>query len=330
MNVKNTFLSLVALTAVLVSPAFSQHIAGYTSLGPYNLHGTFVPNAPNPVTNKIYANSFSSTPTTTISVINGTTHTVTSSITASAGVLVLAVNSTTDTIYSLNVDGTVTLIDGSVDQVIATIPAVTNNNCLNNMVIDDSANKLVLIDECNSTAYVLDGSSFALLATVNIILQYGAAAAVNPVTHLLYITGDNDNAYAVVDLTAYTATKVSMNFDEPYAVAVDTTYNRIFIADDVFEDLYVFDGATNTLLNTVPVAYNGLGFAVNQKTHILAVSDNERTLYFYHDFNMSADGQVSFGSRQSILFLSGNSNKNLFYTGVSPTNALAYVVGPTH
>jgi DNA-binding beta-propeller fold protein YncE len=327
--VKNTFLSLVALTATLVSPAFSQHIDGYTSLGTYNLRGTYVLNAPNPVTNKIYANSQSSTPTTTIDVISGTTHKITTSVTANAGVYVLAVNSATNSIYSLNVDGTVSVIDGSVDQVIATIPALTTDNCVNNMVIDDSANKLVLIDECNSTAYVLDGSSYALLATVNIILQYAATAAVNPVTHLLYITGDNDNAYAVVDLTAYTATKVSVG-GEPYGVAVDTTYNRIFIGDDVFDDLYVFDGATNTLLNTVPVTYNGYGFVVNQKTHILAVSDDYQTVYFYHDFNMSADGQVSFGPKHSILFLSGNSNNNLFYTGVSPINALAYVQGPTH
>jgi hypothetical protein len=325
--VKKTFLSLLVLTVTLASPAFSQKILGYTSLGTYNIRGTDILNEPNPVTNKIYASSFSAGYTTTIDVISGTTHKVTTSVTANAGVTALVVNATTDTIYSLNEDGTVTVIDGSVDQVTATIPAQTTDNCVNSMVIDDSANKLVLIDECNQTAYVLDGSSYALLATVNVILQYAATAAVNPATHLLYITGDNDNAYAVVDLTGYTATKVNVP-GEPYGVAVDTTYNRIFIGDDVVEQMYVYDGGSNTLLRTVPLSYTAYEVAVNQKTHILAVNGDFRSINFFHDFSMSPDGQVSFG-KHYIYCLSVNSTNNLFYGGVSPSNELAYVQGPT-
>jgi DNA-binding beta-propeller fold protein YncE len=327
--VKNTLLSLLALTLTLASPAFSQKIVGYTSLGTYNGEGTYVLNAPNPVTNKIYANSSTSLAyTTTIDVISGTTHKIATTVTANAGVTVLAVNPTTDTIYSLNEDGTVTVIDGSVDQVVATIPAQTSDNCVNNMVIDDSANKLVLIDECSSTAYVLDGSSYSVLATVNIILQYAATAAVNPVTHLLYITGDNDNAYAVVDLTAYTATKVSVS-GYPYGVAVDTTYNRIYIGDDVNEILYEFNGAANTQVRTVALAYNAWGLAVNQKTHVLAADESNEGIYFFHDLNLAADGYVFWPSRY-IQNLSVNSTNNLFYIGVSPSNELAYVQGPTH
>ena len=325
---KSTTLSLLALSVTLGSSAFAQQIVGYTSLGAYNRGGTFVNNAPNPVTNKIYAST--STAPAAISVISGSTHKVTASVTASANVEVLAVNSTTNTIYSLNQDQTISVIDGSVDQLIATIPSVSNDNCITNMVVDEPANKVALIDECNGTVYVLDGTSYALLSTISLSLQFAEGAAVNPVTHLLYITGDIDGAMAVVDLTSYTATTVSMSFAEPFGVAVDTTLNRIYIGDDVFEDIYVFDGATNTMLSSVAITYNALQLLVNQKTHILATSDDRQTLRFYHDFNLATDGQVSFGSKDSILFLSGNSNNNLFYTGVSPINALAFVQGPTH
>jgi DNA-binding beta-propeller fold protein YncE len=324
-----TVLSLLALTTALASPAFSQKIVGYTSLGTYSGHGSYVQNAPNPVTNKIYANSSTGLSyTNTIDVISGTTHKITTSVTANAGVAVLAVNPTTNKIYSMNQDATITVIDGSVDQVVTTIPALTGDTCINNMVIDDSANKLVVLDECGLTAYVLDGSSYALLGTVAITLQYGSTAAVNPVTHLLYITGDNDHAYEVIDLTAYTATKVSVS-GYPYSVDVDTTYNRVYIGDDVNEDIYVFDGATNSSLSKTPLAYNAYGLAVNQKTHVLAAYEDNEAIYFFHDLNMTADGQVSFGPKY-IQFLSANSTNNLFYVGVNPSNELAYVQGPTH
>lgn len=326
-----TFLSVVALSATLVSSAFSQHIAGYTSLGTFNLRGTYITNAANPVTNKIYVSD--STSSDIVSVISGTTHKVTTTITVGNGEgtpATLAVNSTTNTIYVLNTDQTVSVIDGAVDQVIATIPPVTTDNCVINIVVDESANKVVLIDECSSTAYVLDGSSYSLLATVNFILQYGTTAAVNPITHLLYITGDNDHAYAVVDLTAYTASKISTG-DYPYGVAVDTTYNRIFIGDDVYEDVWEYNGATNTPIGSVSLgSYNAFGLAVNQNTHILAVGDEVAGVYFFRDLNLIADGQVNFSSNYAITSLSANSSNNLFYTGVSRINALAFIQGPMH
>lgn len=326
---KKTLLPLLALILALASPAFSQKVVGYTSLGTYNGAGTYVQNAPNPVTNKIYANSSTSLGyTTTIDVINGTTHKITTSVTANAGVAALVVNPTTNKIYSMNQDATITVIDGSVDQVVATIPALTTDTCINNLAIDDSANKLVVIDYCGLTVYVLDGSSYALLATVNIPLEYGSTVAVNPVTHLLYITGDNDHAYAAIDLTAYTATKVSVS-GNPYGVAVDTTYNRIYIGDDVSEILYEFNGTANTQVRTVALNYNAYGLAVNQKTHILAAYEDNESIYFFHDLNLTADGQISFGPKY-ILNLSVNSTNNLFYVGVSPSNEVAYIQGPTH
>jgi hypothetical protein len=327
--VKETLLSLLALTLTLASPAFSQKIIGYTSLGTYNGKGTYVQNAPNPVTNKIYANSSTGAAyTTTIDVISGTTHKIITSITANAGVAVLAVNPNTNTIYSMNQDATVTVIDGSVDQVVATIPALTSDTCINNMAIDDSANKLVVIDECGSTAYVLDGSSYALLATVNLLLQDGSAAAVNPVTHLLYIAGGYDHAYEVIDLTAYTDTEVSVS-GSPCSVDVDTTYNRIYIGDGENDVLYEFNGAANTQVRTVALAANAYGLAVNQKTHILAVYEDNEEIYFFHDLNLTADGQVNFYPKY-IQYLSANSTNNLFYVGVNPSNELAYIQGPTH
>ena len=327
---KRTLLSLLALTLALASPAFSQKIAGYTSLGsPDYAAGTYVLNAPNPVTNKIYANSFTDLAyTTTIDVISGTTHKIITSLTANAGVAKLTVNATTNTIYSMNADGTVTVIDGSVDQVVATIPAPILNSCGFNLFLDDSANKLVIVDYCNAIAYVLDGSSYALLATINIPLQYPGTVAVNPVTHLLYMTGDYDHAFVVVDLTTYTQTKVSVR-GNPNGVAVDSTRNLVYIGDYGQNILYEFNGATNTIVGTAPLAAFAYEMAVNEKTHILAVLENNEGLYFFHDLNLVADGQVNFGPKL-IENLSVNSTNNLFYVGVNPINNLAYIQGPTH
>jgi len=131
-----------------------------------------------------------------------------------------------------------------------------------------------------------------------------------------------------VDLTTYTQTKVSVR-GNPNGVAVDSTRNRVYIGDYGQNILYEVDGATNTIVGTATLAAFAYEMAVNEKTHILAVLENNEGPYFFHDLNLVADGQVNFGPKL-IENLSVNATNNLFYVGVNPINNLAYVQGPTH
>ena len=321
-------ISIFAISAIFITPAFSQHIVGYTSLGAVQTSGgNQISEAPNPVTNKIYVSN--TTAPGTVMVVSGTTHTVTATIAVGSGSPLIRVNSTTNTIYALNGDQTISVIDGSVDQVIATIPPVTSDGCIVQMGVDEGANKLVVLDNCSKAAYVLDGSSYALLSTISVPVIYMLDAKVNPSTHLLYVCDDIDHLYIVADLTAATSTTVNLSTFWPQSIAIDPTLNRIYMADAVLTAVYVFDGATNTLLTTIKPSTDVFNVNVNTKNHVIAVNDGGRTISFFHGFGYSPDGSVSFSYPQETLWFSANSANNLYYIGLLPLNSLAYIQGPT-
>jgi len=320
--------ALLALVLAFTTPAFSQHIVGFTSLGPTQTktNGNEIMEVPNPATNKIYV-SDTLAPGTLI-VVSGTTHTA-SSISFGSGVPIVTVNSTTNTIYALSGDQNIYVIDGSADQVIATIPPVVSDGCLENVVVDTSSNKLVVLDPCSKLGYVLDGSSYSLLGTVSMPVTFVFAAAVNPATHLLYVASDVDHEFVVADLSAYTSTTVTVPSAWPQSVAIDVTLNRIYMADDTLSSVYVFDGATNALLTTLKPGLDPFSVCVNQKNHVVSVSDGYQQIFFYHGFTLAADGVVKFSYPESILWFSVNSTNNLYYVGVLPLNSLAFIQGPT-
>jgi DNA-binding beta-propeller fold protein YncE len=215
-----------------------------------------------------------------------------------------------------------------VDQVIATVPPVVSDNCLTGIAVDSAANKLAVLDPCSKSAYVLDGSTYQLLSTISVPLTYMIDYKVNPTTHLLYVVDDIDHEFVVADLTAGTSTTVNLSTLWPQSVAIDSSLNRIYMADNVLSSLYEFDGATNTLINTIKPPTDPFSVAVNQKTHEIVASDGFETMYFYHVHTFVLDGQVNFHNPQTILAFSVNSTTNHYYAGVFPTNVLAFIVGP--
>lgn len=319
----------LAIFAACSTPAFSQHIVGYTSLGPSltKTGDNEIIEVPNPATNKIYVSD--TTASGELIVVSGTTHTVSSTVAVGSGTPTVTIDSTSDIIYALGGDQNIYVIDGSDDQVIATIPPVVSDGCLENVVVDSSANKLVVLDPCSKLGYVLDGSSYGLLGTVSMPLTFVFAAAVNPATHLLYVASDVDHEFVVANLTAYTSTTVAVSNAWPQSVAIDTTLNRVYMADDVLSSLYVFDGATNALLTTLKPGLDPFSVCVNQTNHVVSISDGAQRIYFYRGISLTADGVVKFSYPQGILWFSANSANNIYYVGLLPLNSLAFIQGPT-
>jgi DNA-binding beta-propeller fold protein YncE len=317
-------ISLFAIPAMLASPAFSQKIVGYATLGAPYTHGFNVWSTPNPRTNKIYVSDVASPGK--IIVVNGATRTISSTITAGTYGSEIRVNSTTNKVYAF--DGTnIYVIDGSTDQIVATIPPVTNDGCVVAIALDTGLNQIVALDPCSKTGYVLDASG-NLLTTVSVPLGTMVDYQVNPTNHNLYVVDDIDHEFVVANLKTGTSTTVSVGNKWPQSVAIDTKLNVFYMADATLNQVYVFDGATNALINQFQPPSGPFVLDVNQKTHVIAISDGGQTVYFYHS-NLTPDGSVSFPTAKKITYISVNPATNRSYVGVMPRNALAFIAMPT-
>jgi DNA-binding beta-propeller fold protein YncE len=316
---------LISLFAILATPAFSQYIAGYTSLGAVQTHGgNQIVAISNPGSNKIYVSD--TTAPGEIIVVNAPTRSVSATIPVGTGGSEIRVNSATNTIYAFN-GQSIYVIDGSVDQVVNVIAPVTNDGCIGGIAVDSGANQIVALDVCSKTGYVMDASG-NLLSTVSIPLTNNVDYQINPVTHVLYVVDDIDHEFVVADLTTSTSTTISVGSAWPQNIAIDTSLNRIYMADAVLSSVYVYDGATNTLINTLKPPTDPFNVEVNSTNHIVAVSDGYLHIYFYRGLSLAADGDIKFSYPNSILWFSGNSATNIWYTGVLPLNSLAFIAGP--
>jgi DNA-binding beta-propeller fold protein YncE len=319
-------LLMFSLLAMLASPAFSQNIAGFTSLGAHQTSGgNQITAIPNPGTNKVYVSD--TTAPGEIIVVNAATRSVSSTIPVGSGTSEIRVNSATNTIYAFNGQD-IYVIDGSVDQVVNTILPVTSDDCIGGIAVDSGLNLIVALDICSKTGYVLDASG-NLQTTVSIPLNYNVDYQINPITHLLYVVDDIDHEFVVANLTTSTSTTISVGSAWPQNIAIDTSLNRIYMDDAVLSSVYVFDGATNAMINSFQPPTDPFNVEVNSTNHVVAVSDGYQHIYFYHGFSLSADGDVKFSYPNSILWFSGNSTTNVWYTGVLPLNSLAFIAGPT-
>jgi len=318
----------LVIYALLASPAFSQHILSFTSLGDPFTKGSYITSTVNPTTNKIYVSDVASP--SEIIVIDGTTRTISSTIALGLQGAQIVVNSRTNTVYAFTGDQNIYVIDGLTDQVVNALPLPTSDNCIVSIAVDRSANKIIAIDPCTKSGYVLDASGI-LVKTVSLPLGPFAnytQAEVNPTNHRLYVTDASDHEFAVVDLSAGTTTTVSVPNKWPDTVAVDTSLNLLYMADATLNLVEVFNGATNALIHTFQPPSGPSFVAVNQTTHVISVSGYQ-TIYFYNASSLTLDGQVTFpNAKEPFLEFAVNSTRNLLYVGVLPRNALAFVAGP--
>src|SRR5262249_42424518 len=153
--------------------------------------------AVDPVRNRIYVENYcgnqfgcNATPAPgTVSVIDGTTNTVTHTVTVGYGPLVLLVNNVTNKIYTSNSCG-------------------TTANCV---ISGDDTNVI-------GTVTQIDGDSFATqTATTG---QGQAAMAVNSVANSIYVSNSTDNTESVINGSTLAVATVNVG-TSPFDVEVD-------------------------------------------------------------------------------------------------------------
>lgn len=209
--------------------------------------------------NKIFvANSGDST----VSVINGSKEfdRVVATIPVPAGAArFIGVNTRTNKMYVTG-SGTVSVIDGDSDTVVATIGPIPN---LLGLGVNSVTNKIYATSYFPlSTVTVIDGNTNSIVGTVPVGLGPDAVG-VNSATNMIYIASVQSGTVDVIDGSTDTVV-ATVNLQGslgggPTGVAVNSVTNTIYVSNSIFfgpdlNTVAVIDGVTNTLVATVSLA----------------------------------------------------------------------------
>ena len=164
----------------------------------------------------------------------------------------IAVNPTTGRVYVANTtSGTVTVLDGSTNAPIASIPFGIG---LGNVAVNATTNRVYVVLSTDQLA-VIDGANYRVLGYVS--FPPGSSArgvAVNEGANRIYVALDDNNAVAVVDGGALTYTTIG-GVQDARQIAVNEASGRFYVTwidgQSAAHKINVYDASTNALVTTI-------------------------------------------------------------------------------
>ena len=247
-------LSLAVLLAAAVTGATNAAAApspGYTaSFIPASTGWTPQSVAVDTVTDTVYVGENSSTSHELV-VMDGSSHAIEATLPLAGTTYDIAVNSVTDTVYVADA-GHIDVIDGSTNTLTATI-AMPAGIALG--VAVDSATDTVYV--AATGVVVINGSTNAVTTTVSSGGR-AQAIAVDEATNVIWAVIVNGPVVAISGVTDTILHTVSMSYGA--YVAVNPVTNTVYVSSLAGADpLTVIDGATGTIITTVPVTDTAFG-----------------------------------------------------------------------
>jgi len=213
--------------------------------------------AVNQKTNEIYvANAVSGT----VSVIDGTSNTVTTTITVGNNPSAVIVNPTSNTIYVNNAtDKTLSIIDGSTNTVSRTVPLPFG---FNQAVQLGLSKYLYVTDTAANTVHVVDLTVLRPIADVPVTQP--SYVTVSPAGHKVYVT-EKGRGVAVIDTTSNTVVNT-------FTVEPNTQVSTISV-DPVTNLLYVTTNAVGSGNFSVEVLDANTGSSLGSTVALGVVND---------------------------------------------------------
>jgi YVTN family beta-propeller protein len=212
-----------------------------------------------PVTNFIYV-ATNNGAAGGVTVVNGATNSISSTVVAGSGPIALAVNPITNTIYVANQGGnSVTAINGSTNATttvgVGTSPDAVAVNPVTNLVYvanSGGAGSVSVISGTSVTATIAAGIGPA-----------PSAISVDPTSNEIYVanySNSNGSVSAINGATNIVLATLATGAG-PHALATDPVTNKIYVADLGTNIVTVIDGATNAPIAGSPVVTGTSPFA---------------------------------------------------------------------
>ncbi len=206
-----------------------------------------------------------------VSVIDGNTNTIISTVTVGVAPIAVGVNTKTNRVYVANffTPKNISVIDGNTNAVINTI---TVGPAPDGIGVNLNTNRIYVTDFSENNVYVIDGNTDTIIATVNVGHQPGSNIGVNPLTNRIYVANQTTDNVSVIDGNTNTVI-ATITVETPSDPTVDTATNRIFIADRFNGNLNVISGFSNTIITTIKVGEDPSGVGINQITDRIYVAN---------------------------------------------------------
>lgn len=296
----------------------------------------------NPVTGRRYVANTSSG---TVTVLGGDADDPLASIAVGTGPTSVAVNSTTNTIYVVLSTDQLAVINGATNAVTGTVSFPAGSSA-RGLAVNEATNEIYVALDDNNALAVVNGA--ALTYTTIGGIQDARQVAVIPQTGRIYVTWIDGQSGAhqinVYDAAADTlVTTISALGGIPAEnIAADPVANRVYFSGSV-ASIGVIDGATNTVLTTIPVTgtrrFAPPGSSLNGSapvTQALAVDPITQYVYATSDSGHIAiiDGATNTvadilptGSRPSGV--AANPASGRWYASLGPASAVLALQGGT-
>src|SRR2546428_3783884 len=294
---------------VMIDGYTNTVVATSPTLGNYYTYGLAV----NPQTNRIFvtdASIYCCDSSRTVTVIDETTLAQVARVILPSSPAQIAVNSVTNRVYAEEYRvPAVDVMDGSTYSVVDRLPVIcapgTDTSRCNSagIAINHVTNKIYAAFTAPATTcctppgyttiFVIDGSTNAVTANVTYADWLLAAPpapfglAIDSATNMLYavsgqsvqFSANNSNSVHVIDASTNSIVTSIPLGNSTIGIGVDEATNRIYAGGS---SVFAIDGATNTLVATVPHVPT-LGVAVNSATSLIYASG-----YFAHNVTVIA------------------------------------------
>jgi DNA-binding beta-propeller fold protein YncE len=225
------------------------------------------------------------------------------------------------------------VIDGSTNQLTVSVMLTSFAGGLAApLAVDDAVHHIYAA--VNGTVYVLSTDSNSIVATLANVVPQGSSnfggAAANPVTHRVYVGGGagfGGNNVAIIDGNTNQLVKTVTAGALPGPIAINTTTNRIFVANtgagSVDNSVTVINGATDSVATTLSNTHSNTGDAVtgvtaDEATNTIYVGDNSnqseatgRVTVFDGNNSYTFVGQVAVGRYPSCVVYQSSTHQVL-------------------
>jgi large repetitive protein len=215
---------------------------------------------------------------TELTVINGATRSVTTTVSLAGFISGVAVDDTTNKVYVADSDVTggsrpgVYVIDGATNTVAATIAEPTGVQ-VGGIAVDNATNTIYVANPNVAEVTVINGATKAITTTVS------TGTGTRPVSVAVDATSDvvwvADAFGTVIDINGATnaiSSGLSLAGGEPVSVAVNEATDTVYVTDFRNAEVAVIDGKTVTLTTFVAVAFSVFGVSVDQSTGLVYAS----------------------------------------------------------
>ena len=291
----------------------------------------------------------------------------TSTISVGNSPYAVAVNPSTNTVYSANIGAnSVSVIDGWSNTVTATVSVgsgpdgvavnpstntvyVANNTGTSVSVINGSTNTVtstvtvgrnpvgVAVNPSTNTVYVancvddtvsvINGSTNTVTSTIS-MGSCPSAVAVNPSTNTVYVTNQNDSTVSVINGSTNAVTSTVSVGSGAVAVAVNPSTNTVYSANIGANSVSVINGSANTVTSTISVGNGPSGVAVNPSTNTVYVTNiGDNTVSVINGSTNAVTSTISVGSYPS--FPAVNSSTNTVYVPNIAGNTVSVITQPS-